>query len=482
MGEAEAVGVIDDMDLPATAGDVFEICPKFRVLVLGRAGVGKRTLMKRALGVETLQGTNSWRRVCSIGDEIVSPDNSRFVVHDSQRFEPGERKDFDIVKDFVDKRHLQTQLPEKLHAIWYCIKTPRANGGVLEAGDEKFLGKKTSLEVIRGVPIIVVFTQYDTLPGQIKYDMEEVLEDCTEGEARSIVEKTSQDIFDRSCAGPIRRINSNIRCLKVSCEPDYKSTLKELLQLTAALIRENLDNFAWLVSAAAQRSEVNNKYWRKATSKDGHFLGRTLCQCFDAIYSDIIKTWNLSDPELAPLGNALQARLLHVIQNMQSSKDRVLGQFIRQDVETIKLVLDTIPPSGPGSSRVTAAFNDWLFGYYQPKCVHVSQCPGTLSSLMGFIVELILILERLFWVMYRQGQKYVTLDLIEAAFQEYDSEKREKLHTSIREYVENSDYSRPEEAHIEFKHLIESNRVARDMEERPSAAPGVVGFIRRVYQ
>ncbi|KDQ17291.1 hypothetical protein BOTBODRAFT_30102 [Botryobasidium botryosum FD-172 SS1] len=471
---------MDDKDLPATADDVFDICPKLRVLVLGRTGAGKTTLIKRAFGVKTLQGSDSGAGVCNIRDEIVSPDNSRFVVHDSQGFEPGERRNFNIVKDFIDKRHLQSPLPEKLHAIWHCIKTPHANGRVLEVGDEIFLGKKTSLEVIRGVPIIVVFTQYDTLPVQVEYDMEDELQDSTDDEIRSLVEKTSQDIFDQSCVGPIRRINPEVRCVKVSCEKNYEDTLEELVQLTTALIRDNLGKTAWLVSAAAQRLDVNDKvkasveigmrkYWRKLSSKNSHFSGRTLRQCIDTIYSDVIKSWNLRDPDLILLGNALKARLLHLVQDMQSSNGEALGQLVRQDVEKIRSVLDTTPPSGPGGPGVSPLFNDWLFGQYQPN-------PGTLRSLMGFIVNLILMLERLFWVMYRQGQVDVSLDLIEAAFQEYDSEKREKVHTGIREYVDKFDYSRPDEAHIEVKHLIESNRVARDLGKKGSG----IGFMERI--
>lgn len=100
---------------------------------------------------------------------------------------------------------------------------------------------------------------------------------------------------------------------------------------------------------------------------------------------------------------------------------------------------------------------------------------------MGFIVNLILMLERLFWVMYRVDQVNVTLELVEAAFQEYDSEKREKVHAGIREYVDKFDYSRQDEAHIEVKHMIESNRVARDMgKSGRSVSSGFTGLFRRI--
>jgi len=447
-----------------------------------QTGAGKTSLIKRAFGVQNLQGSNNQAGVCDIRDEIVSPDNNRFVVHDSQGFEPGERENFKTVKSFIEARHHQNQLPDKLHAIWHCIRTPHANGRVLETGDEIFLGKQTSLEVIRDIPIIVVFTQYDLLPNQVEYDFEDELEDLEDDQAKTAVDKKAKEIYQQSCVGPVRRINTDVQCVKVSCEPGYDDTLEELVQITTQLIRDNLDKTAWLVSAAAQRLDVNDKvkasieigmrkYWRKLSSRNSHFSGKTLRQCFETIYSEVIKAWNLRDPHLILLSNSFKAMLLYLVQDLWS-RDGVPDHSFLQQVEAIKNALDKTTPTGPtdSSAPVPPLFGDWLFGIYQKN-------PGTLRSLMGFIVDLILVLERLFWVMHRGKQQEVTLELIKAAFLEYSVEKWHKVHGGIRDYVDRLDPSRPDEAHFEVKHLIESNRVARDM-GKMGASKSVMGTIR----
>lgn len=95
-----------------------------------------------------------------IDAEIHSPENSRFVLHDSQGFEPGEVENYDTVKSFIARRGKEEHVKDKLHAIWYrtrtviflqgsdsvtsryCIQIPRTGGRVLETGDENFLRQK----------------------------------------------------------------------------------------------------------------------------------------------------------------------------------------------------------------------------------------------------------------------------------------------------------------------------------------------------
>lgn len=53
-----------------------------------------------------------------INFEITSPDNDRFILHDSQGFEPGELKNLGIVKDFIRRRNMMPALQDKIHAVW----------------------------------------------------------------------------------------------------------------------------------------------------------------------------------------------------------------------------------------------------------------------------------------------------------------------------------------------------------------------------
>jgi len=49
--------------------------------------------------------------------EYTSPENPRFVLHDSEGFEAGSDNKWNTVEAFLQTRQ-QNKLPEKIHAIW----------------------------------------------------------------------------------------------------------------------------------------------------------------------------------------------------------------------------------------------------------------------------------------------------------------------------------------------------------------------------
>ena len=55
-----------------------------------------------------------------INKELKSPQNDRFILHDSRGFEPGEGDNYDVVKAFIESRRNQPDIRNQLHAIWYA--------------------------------------------------------------------------------------------------------------------------------------------------------------------------------------------------------------------------------------------------------------------------------------------------------------------------------------------------------------------------
>lgn len=55
-----------------------------------------------------------------IDREILSEENSQFLLHNSQGFEQGEDKNFKIAEDFIQRREKEPEIKNKLHAIWYA--------------------------------------------------------------------------------------------------------------------------------------------------------------------------------------------------------------------------------------------------------------------------------------------------------------------------------------------------------------------------
>ncbi|KAG2362903.1 hypothetical protein BDR07DRAFT_1283567, partial [Suillus spraguei] len=141
-------------------------------------GVGKSSLINHAFGVHEALASTHKPGEADIDHEFFSPQNDKFVLHDSKGFEPGEEGNVNIVRGFIERRINTPALKDQLHAVWLCFEIPRAGGRLLETGTEDFLSLKCGgklgnsewingylsirLEFIYGqVPVIVVFTKYD---------------------------------------------------------------------------------------------------------------------------------------------------------------------------------------------------------------------------------------------------------------------------------------------------------------------------------
>ncbi|RDB15126.1 hypothetical protein Hypma_005193 [Hypsizygus marmoreus] len=108
-----------DLLLPVT-DEILRICPWFRILVIGKTGVGKSTLINKTFGVTDAVVSHNARGDADINKEIFSSTNDKFVLHDSRGFEPGEEHNVEIVQDFINQRSRQPDIKDKLHAVW-CV-------------------------------------------------------------------------------------------------------------------------------------------------------------------------------------------------------------------------------------------------------------------------------------------------------------------------------------------------------------------------
>ncbi|OAX31366.1 hypothetical protein K503DRAFT_870657 [Rhizopogon vinicolor AM-OR11-026] len=93
-----------------------------------------------------------------IGNELVFSSNPDFVFHDSCGFEAGSEAEFKQMKEFVLERASTLFLPERIHAIWYCIPMDECHRAITKA-EEKFFSECDTSDV----PVIAVFTKFDAL-------------------------------------------------------------------------------------------------------------------------------------------------------------------------------------------------------------------------------------------------------------------------------------------------------------------------------
>jgi len=203
-----------------------------------QCGVGKTSLIKEAFNVAGLKPSQYLPGKCNITDEIIPLEDDRFVLHDSQGFEPGEAANFKVVKSFVDKRAKKRDIKDQIHAIWLCIQVPFAGSRVFEKGDEMVL------ELEHKVPVIVVFTQYDRLYDYVKFNMEAVLfHGKDEKEVRVIVEEAAQASFKELCSDPLIEYNPSQRWTKVSTLDEYKDAIPKLVETTNELLSKLLPHY-----------------------------------------------------------------------------------------------------------------------------------------------------------------------------------------------------------------------------------------------
>ncbi|KAJ8587349.1 hypothetical protein M405DRAFT_821775 [Rhizopogon salebrosus TDB-379] len=206
--------------------------PRLRILVIGKTGVGKSSLIHHAFGVENALASNFERGQVDIDTEFIPPQNDRFVLHDSEGFEAGEEHNVDIVRQFIKRRGNMRNLGERLHAVWLCLETPRAGGRLMETGTEDFLKLKGDGR-LGNIPVIVVFTKYDGLINQFDYDLGPSGDGLNDHDIKQLVERRAGIKLRDTCIRPVERFaGSGIPIAAVSTEAGYEGSLIQLIQMT----------------------------------------------------------------------------------------------------------------------------------------------------------------------------------------------------------------------------------------------------------
>jgi len=423
-----------------TLNDIINEVERFRILVIGRAGVGKSSLINRVFGLKPGQELAPVEDHVAgdavIAREFVSEENKHFVLHDSKGFEPGQLENFEIVRKFVEERSKKPLLKDRIHGIWLCVGTPTAGGRVFETGDEKLL----EFVYDKGVPLVLVFTQYDRLERTKKFQLranEEIKESDRPERSKKDADKAFEDCLKSLRLKPGTPMPTYA---KVSVRKGYEKLISSLVETTGRVAKERVKGDAWVLWSMAQRTNLPVKikaciekgihyYLLALAGKLPTFGQWTLDDCLKKVHNDIITCWNFKDSNQGVLNSPeFQALMKSLVQDVitEPSDPSPPNVGLLSQISTVVGTFSTSLVPVLNAAGLAILSGQWLYVTLKQNLSEVQRV------LIAYIVDLIEVLKRLF-------EKTITAELattwpdLQAAFVEYEkSSARQSIHERIR--------------------------------------------------
>jgi predicted GTPase len=434
-------------------------------LVLGKTGCGKSSLINNVFGVERAHVSHGGPGKANINVGFRPNDNDRFILHDSEGFEPGEDAKFKTVMDFIDERSKKPDLGERLHAIWICISIPVAGDRVAEIGVEQII------KMVHGrVPLIIVFTKYDMLVTRIIF---RAARSGSDEQVWENAEREANSVFDKLCVVPIHEVlnkevpnaNLSVPIKKVSGQPRYASTIKELIRATDQKILQQTNVSSHtephsLNFATAQRANADLKveasidvgrlkYWSGLLSSTD-FTGKKLRQCLEVIHRDIVSVWNIRNSSYLE-SDVFKARMTVLVDDLLSNPNTPTPSDGLTLATVATLAGAASNPAGIVilSLGSTVWVAKWLIDVYQNSSHNI-------ACVMAYIVDLTIIMHRLSAIEISEERVVSTLKIYAS------SGEIAQVHNDIRAFssrIHGPRLSDKDDTFDEIIRLIEQHRV-----------------------
>ncbi|KAG1738213.1 hypothetical protein EDB19DRAFT_1909329 [Suillus lakei] len=458
------------LELQPATDEISRICPRFRILVIGKTGVGKSSLINHTSGVKDAIPSHNTPGVASIDRELISPQNMIFVLHDSKGFEPGEEDNLKIVRDFIDHRREMPDLKDQLHAVWWGLHLNAFGGRLLETGMEAFLtsmreGKLGNSQSSHRQRFSLNTTR-------------------SSGRMENAAKKSAQDRLQDICIAPLEKFAGlDIPHATVSTNGNHEETLARLIQITEEHIGEHVGAEASLMAVHrpasgfwTQNTGINRvslicfifisrftqrqEYW-KTLATSAVFKNCSIWDCLHVLHIDIVNVWNFRDPHgylSSPEFRKLMVKMFDepgVGSTADPNQNIAFGLSVVRNVAGIVSVLAA--PADPIILLIVASIviAKWVYETYQ-----LSRT--VLQRFMKYIIDLTLVLQTLYLVSDSQELSRRAIKLAVKSY--YDSPTSREVHYRIQEYDRQSTFleRRDCESLDQFVQLLQSYNIGAE--------------------
>ncbi|KAH0280647.1 hypothetical protein KCU91_g861, partial [Aureobasidium melanogenum] len=450
-----------------------------RILACGSAGIGKTTLISRVLKVDG-EGSRYEHGVHDIEQGILSQDK-RCMIHDSRGFQDGTQDEIEILEKFLKRRAEQTELMDRLHVIWYCVKSTR-DRTIDNSADKKFFDSLAKFD--HNIPVIIVCTKYDHLRHQVEGEEEERYMQANGISRSRDFSAQDWDVVDAAVNQEIREIKAALVAglRQAAGDQDWigpvftskndAESINQLINETAAslssmtirnlFIGAQMADLQAKIDGTIEESLRLYKHAVRTAAVPIAFSGLAASTTVGAmIATNITKTFKFKSFSSNLAGQTIWNAL---VSNYESTGITMFGQGLAF-CGGWALAIPGMQPLG-----AAAALTGTLI-------VKASSIPQYGRLLLMCTVDVLLIMERVFWL----HEDNITASHIQDACEYYKKEKVDKVHTEVKEILpvwgvlSAYNYTKLEKGlkKIVRKHRFKKNgRVedAEDLAETPAAA------------